>query len=142
MQIILQDNNTWVLRFDLGEEAIGGLADFMQKQGIAACSFYGVGSASEVELGYFNQHLKDYRKKPFYDELEIVSFMGNGSLFENKAAIHAHGIFGRNDFSLIGGHVFKLITLVTCEIVLTKLQGTLEREKNEKFNLNLLKGKN
>lgn len=138
MQAVLQNNNHILLRFDKGDEVIEGLAKFMTDQNISACVFEGIGSAYELELGFYNQHLKDYRKRPFYEEVEIVSLIGNGVLTQDKAIIHAHGIFSRIDFSLIGGHVFKMLVLATCEAHLTKLEGPLQRRMNPDFNLNLL----
>lgn len=138
MNVSLQNKKSFVLRFDKGEEVIEELAKFMQDQDIEACVFYGIGSAYEVVLGYFNAYIKSYRKKPFYEENEIVSLTGNGAMLEGKPIIHAHGIFSRNDFSLIGGHVFKLIVNVTCEVYLTKLEGFLERKNNPEFDLKLL----
>ena len=54
------------------------------------------------------------------------------------ASLHAHGSFGRTDFSVIGGHVFKLVTLATCEIFLIKLDGEMKRKNNPDLQLNLL----
>ncbi len=138
MKTSLQNNGQFVLRFDKGEEVVDALKKFMNAENIQACAFSGVGSAYEIELGFFNEHLKTYRRKPFYEELEIISLIGNGAISGEEPAIHLHGSFGRNDFSVIGGHVFKLVTLATCEIFLTKLDGKLERKQNEDFNLNLL----
>jgi uncharacterized protein len=138
MKIIIQDDRRFVLRFDKDEEVLEGLQKFMKEQVVSACAFFGVGACSGVELGYFNEHLKDYRKKPFLQNMEIVSFSGNGGLVDGEIFLHAHGCFGNTDFSLIGGHVFKLTVSVTCEIYLIKLDGALERKQNPDFNLNLL----
>jgi len=138
MKIILQDNKTFVLRFDKGEEVFSGLQKFMQDQQISACVFKGIGACVEAELAYYNEHLKDYRKKPFYENMEIVSLIGNGGLMEGKPIIHAHGVLGRTDFSIVGGHFTKIMVSPTCEIFLTVLNGALQREKNADFNLNLL----
>ncbi len=138
MKIILQDNSNFVLRFDKDEEVIAGLAAFMQAQGVKACTFFAIGAASEVDLGFYNPHIKDYRKKPYVDDFEIISLNGSGGTKDGASVIHAHGQFGRNDFTTIGGHVFALKVGVTCEVFLTKLEGELKRENNADFNLNLL----
>jgi len=138
MKAIIQDSRRFLLRFDKDEEVFSCLLKFIKEQGIGACVFFGIGAASAVELGFFNPFLKSYRKKPFVEELEIVSITGNAGLSENEPVMHAHGSFGRNDFSLIGGHVFKLTVGITCEIFLLKLDGALQRAKNEEFDLDLL----
>ncbi len=138
MKIILQDSNLYILRFDKGEEVLEGIKKFMGEQAVSACAFFGIGACSVVELGYFNIHIKDYRKKPFTEELEILSFSGNGGLSNGELVIHSHGLFGRTDFTSVGGHVFKLIASITCEIFLIVLNGALERKFETDLNLNLL----
>lgn len=138
MKLILQDQRRYVLRFDKGEEVMEGVAKFMKEQGIKACSFSGIGACENPELAFYNSHVKEYRRKPFLEEVEILSLTGNGSLKDGEPTLHVHGIFGKNDFSTIGGHVFKIPVSVTCEIFLIKLDGEIRRENNPEFNLNLL----
>ena len=138
MKIILKDDRRYVLRFDKDEELLLGLVKFLKDEKIMACAFSGIGACSSFELGYYNAHLKDYRKKPFLDEMEIVAFTGTGGMKAGEPIIHAHGLFSRNDFTTIGGHVFKLVASPTCEIFLIKLDGELKRETNPDWNLNLL----
>lgn len=138
MNVILKDQRRYMLRFDKGDEVFSELQKYLEAENISACAFNGVGAVSEVEVGYYNPSLKDYRKKPFYEELEIVSLIGNGSLVDDKAFIHAHGMFSRTDFSTLGGHVFRLIVSATCEIFLIKLEGKMERKLDAETNLKLL----
>jgi hypothetical protein len=138
MKIILQDKNQFVIRFDKDEEVLEGLQTFMKEQAISACAFFGVGACSSVELAYYNTYVKVWRKKPFIENLEILSITGNGALKDGETIIHAHGVFGKNDFTTIGGHLFKLVVSVTCEISLIKLDGALERQPSSDPNLNLL----
>lgn len=138
MKIALQDKNIYVISFEKGEEVFEGLQKFLKENVITACTFTGIGACSTVELGFFNTHIKDYRRKPFIDDVEIVSLIGNGATKDGEPVLHAHGVFGRTDFSLLGGHVFKIVVSVTCEITLTKLDGQLTRVNNPDFNLNLL----
>ena len=138
MNISLQSGSKFVLRFDPGEEVLKGIEDFATSKGFGAGAFYGIGSCKETELGYFNPNLKEYRKKPFYEDLEIISLQGNLATLSGKTAVHAHGMFGRTDFTTIGGHVFRITTLATAEIYFESLEGALERVQNSDFNLNLL----
>jgi predicted DNA-binding protein with PD1-like motif len=138
MKIVLQDDRRFVLRFDKDEEVIAALADLMKTLNINACAFFGIGACASAELGYFNVYLKNYRTKPYVEEMEIASFSGNGSLNNGEPAIHAHGVFGKNDFSTLAGHVFKMTVSITCEIFLIKLEGQMNRGANSEFNLNLL----
>ncbi len=126
------------MRFDAGEDIIAGTTQLLKDQKISACSISGIGSCASIELGYFNTHLKDYRKKPFFEELEILSLIGNGALKDGVPFIHAHGVFSRTDFTVLGGHVFKAVVSATAEIFVLKLEGEMKRELNVDVNLNLL----
>ena len=138
MKVVLKDGRRYVLRFDKGEELWGKLTEFMTHESMQACAFWGIGSVSEVELGFYNNFLKEYRKKPFLEELELLSLQGTGASLDGKFILHAHGEFGRTDFSVLGGHVFRLVVSATVEIILIKLEGQLNRRHSEEFNLNLL----
>lgn len=127
-----------MLRFDKGEEVFAGLAEFVSKNQIDAGVFWGIGTVSEADLGFYNPFLKQYRSKPLVENFEIISLVGNVSVLEGKPSLHAHGSFGRTDFSVIGGHVFKLVALATCEVFLIKLEGKIGRQNNPEFNLNLM----
>ncbi len=138
MKIIIQDDRQSMLRFDVGEEIFTGIIQFLKDQQISACSISGIGSCASIELGYYNSHLKEYRKNPFFEELEILSLIGNGALKDGEPFVHAHGIFSGTDFSVIGGHVFKAVVSATAEIFVHKLDGEMKRELNTEANLNLL----
>jgi predicted DNA-binding protein with PD1-like motif len=138
MKVILQDNRRHFLRFDKDEEVIEGLVNYAKEHGITAAFFTGIGTSSTVEVGFFNSFLKDYRKKPLLENFEILSLTGNIASLNGAPAVHAHGTFGNNEYGVVGGHVFKVVTLATCEVFLVNLEGKLERGMNEEWKLNLL----
>lgn len=138
MKVVLQDGRRHVLRFDKGESVLAELVNYCKSNQIFAAHFTGIGSVSEVKLGYYNQFLKEYRSKPYVENFEVLSLTGNISMLGAEPTVHAHGDFGRTDFTVIGGHVFGMTVLATCEIFLIKLEGKMERKENSDLKLNLL----
>lgn len=138
MKIILQDNRRHILRFDKDEEILVGLSKYVNKLNLAAAYFSAIGTVSTVELGYFNVFLKEYRHKPYLDNMEIISLTGNIALSDGQPIVHAHGSFSNNEFSVVGGHVFKAVTLVTCEVFLIVMDKPLSRVNDPEWDLNLL----
>ena len=61
------------------------------------------------------------------ERLEIVSLTGTVS--ENRC--HLHISFGREDLSVIGGHLNECCISATCEMFVRKLDGTVERKLDE-----------
>ncbi len=138
MKLILQDSDKFLIRFDKDEEVFGGLVNFATEHNVTAAVFTAIGACSEIEIGFFNTTLKDYRRKPLIDNKEILALNGSISVADGKPVIHAHGTFGDNEFNVVGGHIFKLIVSVTCEVFLTKLEGQSQRILDPGSNLNLL----
>ena len=58
---------------------------------------------------------------------------------DENTAIHCHGAFSDYNYATFAGHVKEIIVSATCEIHLTKLEGTLKRGHDTKTGLNLIK---
>ena len=127
-----------MLRFQKGEEVFDCLKKFLSEQKIAASSFSAIGAASDAELFAYIGSIKKYKTEEFRGDLEILSLTGNSALLNGEVALHAHAVLGKKDFSLLGGHVNKLVISVTCEMFLIQLDGKMERKLDEETNLNLL----
>lgn len=138
MKAILQDKTKHILRLEKDEEVFAELIKYAQANNIAAAYFSAIGTCSAVELGFYNAFLKEYRRKPFLENLEIVSLSGNLGILSGQPVIHAHGVFSDNEFGTKGGHIFSVKVLATCEVYLDILNGTLTRTQDPVFNLNLL----
>lgn len=139
MKLILQDNNQYILRFDRGEEMVGGLADFCRANQISAGSFTIIGAVSEVTLSYYNIESKKYGDKNIVENLEITGIIGNVAKLNAEVALHMHGTLSDSDMKVIGGHVKKMIVSGTGEVALTRYEGEIIREHHEESGLNLMK---
>jgi len=101
--------------------------------------FRAIGSAEAVTISWYNGEKKEYTDKHMQETLEIISLTGNIALLEEKAFVHAHGSFSNEAMEIFAGHVKKLEVGATCEIILEKLEGTMERTYSEEIGLNLLR---
>lgn len=138
MKVVFKKENKYILRFDWGEEVICALINFCQKENIKAGHFFGLGAAQEVLLSSYDLAEKKYKNKLLKEEIEIAGLVGNISLLKSKTTIHAHGTFSDKNFCTYAGHVKKLLVSATCEVVLERLKGKVERSFNKKTGLNLL----
>ena len=143
MKIILKDNRRYVLRFDKGEELIEGLIGFCETEKIEAGWFFGIGAVSEIIISHYEVDAKKYSDREYKEKLEIISLLGNIAKMtdkgEEKTIIHIHGSFSNPEMATIAGHIKKLIVGPTCEIVLEKLEGKIEREYSDEIGLNLMR---
>lgn len=138
MKKILQESRRYILRFDLGEDVIDSLKNFCIEEKIGAGFFNGIGATSEIEIGFYDLKNKKYIDETIIKNMEIASFSGNFSVFENEPVIHAHGVFSDEKGICIGGHVKKMVVAATCEIFTIKLDTNIERIHNDDIGLNLM----
>lgn len=138
MKIILSDENTYVLRFDKGEEIIAGLTAFAAEREITAGVFSVIGACREIILAYYHLEDKTYQDKTLYEDMEIVSVTGNIGQMNDKVMIHAHGVVSDIDLETHGGHIKKLVISATGEVILQVLKGKLTRTFDPDTGLNLL----
>lgn len=126
----------YVVRLDRGEEAMASLAAFAKQNDIPCGFLQGIGSIREVELGYFDIHLNEYRHRHFHDAVEVVSLTGNISWLDKEPIVHAHVAIAGPDQNLFGGHFFSGIVAVTLEIFIQIVPDRLvrTRDPNPGFN--------
>src|SRR5439155_21442209 len=83
---------TWAVIFDQGDEVIEKLTAFAKEQKLDASHFTGIGAFEHTTLGYFDRALKDYKKIPVGEQVEVLSLVGDIALDEKgEPKIHAHG---------------------------------------------------
>jgi uncharacterized protein len=106
----------YVLRIDRGEKIMENLLNFIKDHKIRSGVITGIGATSSAELGWFNPASQVYEKRSFDESCEITTMMGNIAWFENDPIAHIHMTLSKQDFSVVGGHLFEATVGVTCEI--------------------------
>lgn len=139
MELVLSDNVKMVVRFDPGEEIFSGLTQFAKTIGINAAFVSGLGSAKEVELGFFDPKTREFQKTVFSEPVEILSIEGNMGILDTEAIVHIHGTFGLQNFQVIGGHIHRLVVGATVELMIDTMGGELHKAYDEESGLNLMK---
>ncbi len=131
------DSGFWI-RLVRGEKIQESLQNWAQNEGIGHAFFHGLGALEEAELGYYELATKEYHRKLFPGEAELVSLNGNLSILEGKSFAHSHVALGDKEFRLYGGHLFEAKVAVTVEIYLHAGNRRIERKMDSSIGLNLL----
>lgn len=97
-----------------------------------------IGGVGSVTLGYFQPEQKEYKWQAFDEFLEIVGLQGNLAWVEGEPVWHIHGVFSREDYSTIAGHVRDATIALTGEIYLRPHNEKLTRVYDEDTGLKLL----
>jgi predicted DNA-binding protein with PD1-like motif len=130
--------DTYLVRLETGEEVVGGIASFAADQRIDAGIVSAIGAAHGIVLGYFDRATREYVKRRFDEDLEIVSLSGTVAIKEGRPYAHLHATVSGRNFETFGGHLFEATTAATCEILVRPLAGYLQRVKDERTGLFVL----
>ena len=133
-----QIKDTYLIRLDRGEKIIETLKSFCAKNKIKCGYFFGIGALNKAELAHYIVENKKYTSKIFKQPLEIVNMTGNITAMNNEVYLHCHITLSDEKMKAIAGHLKEGTIAATCEIILVKLNTTINRKHNDFIGLNLL----
>jgi predicted DNA-binding protein with PD1-like motif len=128
----------YIVRLESGESVIEGLTAFLRDEHIEFANLSAAGAVQWVRLGYWNAETRAYEYRDVDEQLEVVSFQGNASLKDGRPFLHLHGVFGRRDFSVLGGHIKEARVHPTLEVWLRTETIAVRRARDETSGLDLL----
>lgn len=130
--------NAYVIILKIGEELLTSLTRFAKEENVVAGAIQGIGALRDFEIGWYYQDKKEYKRRKFSENAELISCSGNLSSKEATPFFHIHVAMGLEDFRVIGGHLFSGIVAVTAEVLLFPFPERLDRTYDERTGLFLL----
>ncbi len=140
MYSILKSEGQHVIRIVRGEELVESILKYSTTNNIKTGWVQAIGACSEATISSYNFQTREYDKKTFTEDLELVSLIGNISMVDGKPSLHAHVSLSRHDMSVIGGHLHSMTISGTGEVFITPLEAQFTRNHDEDTGLNLLDG--
>ncbi|MBY8982814.1 MAG: DNA-binding protein [Candidatus Lokiarchaeota archaeon] len=132
-------NRVIIAKIQPNEEIISTLIEIVKKHDIKSGLINIIGALKKVTLGYYEIKKKNYNFTTFEEDVELLSCMGNIAYNENEPIIHLHCIVGKEDYSLVGGHLGQpSIISVTGEVYIYETYIRIKRIYNDKFRVSLL----
>ena len=133
---------TFAVIMDSGDEVLSSIGAFAKKQRIAAAQITAIGALSDVVLKYFDWDLKDYRRIPVREQVEVASLIGDVALDpEGKPAIHIHLVVGKKDGSAMAGHLGEAHVRPTLEVIIDEQPSYLQKTSDPETGLALINAK-
>ena len=128
----------FLVRCEIGDEVVSTLARFAAENGIHSGTVTGIGALKDPELGYYDVHKKEYIRRKFAGDYELVGLSGNFARFGNDTILHCHAAFSDTQFKVIGGHLFSAGVAVTGEFYIRPSTVEIERAPDSSTGLNLI----
>jgi predicted DNA-binding protein with PD1-like motif len=128
----------YVLRLDPGEEISASLTAFARREGLRGGLISGLGAVGETELGFFVHSTSSYIRRTLSGEHEILALTGNFSELDGEPFAHCHIIVAGDDFAAVGGHLFRAVVTVTCEVQIVVAEAVIRRVRRPEQGFNPL----
>jgi uncharacterized protein len=106
----------FILILEPGDEVIRSVTALARQEDIDGAAITGSGRVRELELGFYDPIEGDYKRRCFRDHLELCSLTGTIPLLDGQPYPQLHGVFGRSDFSTMGGLIFEAVCGEVIEI--------------------------
>lgn len=131
-----------IIRLDPGEKIVESLLEYLEgrQNKIPSGFFSAIGATSDCEIGWYSIPEDKYITKTVKENCEILGIIGNIAWLDGKPVVHAHIILGREDYSVVGGHLMEATVSVTSEIYIHKAPISVGRGPGDRFkSLKLIK---
>ena len=131
--------NTLVVRLDRGEEILEQVKVLAEREHIRLAAVQALGAVNDFTVGVFNTETKTYAANDFQGAYEIVSLTGTIDTKDGQFYAHLHMSAGDADGKVFGGHLNRAVVSATCEMIVTVIDGQVDRAFSEEIGLNLLR---
>ena len=132
-------DNTIIARIDKGEEILEKVKEIALKENIKLASISALGAVNDFTVGVFKTDEKKYYSNSFQGYFEITSLTGTINTMNDEFYCHIHMSAGNEKGEVFGGHLNRAIVSATCEMVITRIDGAVDRYFDEEIGLNLFK---
>lgn len=129
--------NTIVARLDKGEEILEQVQSIALKENIKLACVQALGAVNEFTAGVFKPAEKEYVSNEFRGCFEIVSLTGTINTMNGDFYCHLHMSAGNEKGEVFGGHLNRAVVSATSEMIITVIDGSVDRRFDENIGLNL-----
>ena len=131
--------NTIVARIDRGEEVLAAVREIAGAEHIQLASVSALGATNDFTVGVYNVDEKQYHANDFKGNFEIVSLTGTINTMDGEFYTHLHMSAGDEKGQVFGGHLNRAVVSAVCEMVITVIDGVVDRRFSEEIGLNLFR---
>lgn len=128
----------FVGRLETGADLVAEIERYCAEQGIVAAQVTVIGAVRRARYAYYEQDERRYRELESDAHHELVGFVGNISLREDRPFLHAHATFADASGATVGGHLLRGTEVFAAEVMIRELGDVaLIRQHDEETGLAL-----
>ena len=131
--------NTIVARIDRSEEILAAIREIAGAEHIQLASVSALGATNDFTVGVYSVDEKQYHANDFKGNFEIVSLTGTINTMDGEFYTHLHMSAGDEKGQVFGGHLNRAMVSAVCEMVITVIDGVVDRRFSEEIGLNLFR---
>ena len=128
----------FVGRLATGSDLVEEIERHCLEQEITAAQVTVIGAMRRARYAYYEQTDHRYLELESATHHELVGFVGNVSLRDNRPFLHAHATFADADGATVGGHLLRGCEVFAAEVMIRELGDvSLVRMHDEETGLAL-----
>lgn len=132
-------DNTIIARIDKGEEILEQLKVIAINENIKLASINALGAIDDFTVGVYKIDEKKYYSNSFKGYYEITSLTGTIRTMDGEYYAHLHMSAGNEKGEVFGGHLNRAVVSAVCEVVISVIDGKVDRIYDEGTGLNIFK---
>jgi uncharacterized protein len=128
----------FVGRLETGSDLVAEIERLCVEQGVLAAQVTVIGAVRRASFAYYEQDDHRYAELGSETHHEIVGFVGNISLRDDRPFLHAHATFADASGTTVGGHLLRGCEVFAAEVMIREITGVhLVRMADEETGLSL-----
>ena len=128
----------FVGRLATGSDLVEEIERLCAEQGVLAAQVTVIGAVRRAAYAYYEQGDHRYLELESATHHEIVGFVGNVSLRDDRPFLHAHATFADTTGATVGGHLLRGCEVFAAEVMIRELGDvSLVRAHDEQTGLAL-----
>ena len=113
----------WVGRLATGDDVVEEIERAAAQHDVRAAWVSAIGAVSRAAFAYYEQNERRYLELESGEHHEIVGFIGNISIRDDRPFLHAHATFASRTGAAVGGHLLRGCEVFAAEIEIREMTG-------------------
>lgn len=130
--------STIFARIDRGEEVLEQIRAICAAEKVTLGHITALGATEDFTIGVYDLESQSYRMQHITTFHEILSINGTVNTMNGEHYCHVHITAADTNGRAVGGHLNRCVIGITCELVLTVVEGMVDRKRNEALGFNMM----